>query len=110
MNVAYNLSPDHIPDITGISPAHGYAMTVARYVTGAIMTTSSRSHTLTGYAITLWDSGDKECRRYYVAARNHLAAIDSVLDHTLAPRSAVLSWETMTARQAKQFNREIEGS
>lgn len=67
------------------------------------------THTLTGYVVTLWHAGDKKRHDYHVAARNHLAAIDSVLDHTRAPRSAVLSWETMTARQAKHYNREIEG-
>lgn len=67
-------------------------------------------HTLGGYVITLWHAGEKKRHRYHVAARNHLAAVDSVLDHTRAPRSAVLAWEAMTPEEATHYNYQLEGT
>lgn len=60
------------------------------------------------YGVTLGqlDAGRVKRRRYVITAGNHLEAVDAILKHTLAPRSAVLTWEECSPAEVKRWRRE----
>lgn len=57
------------------------------------------------YAVTLWHAKDGE-HTFLINATNHLNAIESVLDHTKAPPSAVMCWEEATPKQVHRWRKE----
>lgn len=44
--------------------------------------------------------------RYAITATNHLAAVDAILEHAHAPRSAVLTWEEATPGEVRKWRKE----
>jgi len=53
------------------------------------------------------EAGKTKTARYIVNGTTHLDAVDSVLHHTGAPRSAVVSWEEADAAAVKEWQMEL---
>lgn len=64
---------------------------------------------MNAYAIRLGrlEHGTLETVRYIVNGRTHLDAVESVLEHTGAPRSAVMSWELASAADVREWRKEL---
>lgn len=64
---------------------------------------------MNAYAIRLGrlEAGALKTARYIVNGRTHLDAVESVLEHTGAPRSAVMSWQLASAADIREWRKEI---
>jgi len=53
------------------------------------------------------ERGKAKTARFIVNGKTHLDAVESVLEHTRAPRSAVVSWEEADAAAVKEWQMEL---
>ena len=53
------------------------------------------------------ERGETKTVRYIVNGLSHLDAVDSVLNHTGAPRSAVVSWEEADRAAVAEWRKEL---
>lgn len=64
---------------------------------------------MNAYAILLghMEGGKLKTARYIVNGFSHLDAVESVIDHTKAPRSAVMSWEEAKPEDVRKWKKEL---